>query len=75
MDKESNDYAFGVLGTQVRHLETAVTALTAEVHALRGGLEEIHLFRAKILGMATAASFVVSLSSSVIIHAITIWAK
>lgn len=75
MDPNSNDYRFGVLDTSIKGLTVVVTALTGEVKGLRGDIDEIKLFRAKVLGMAVAASTIVSIMFAVIAKAVETWAR
>ena len=60
MDPQSDDYQFGRLTTEVGHLASAVRALTGQVAALRQELEELKMFRSKVLGMSVAASLLAS---------------
>lgn len=72
MDPQSDDFIFGKLVTEIGHLATVVNELSAMVKTLAHEVEEIKLFRAKVVGMSIGASVVVSLLFHV---AESIWAK
>ena len=61
MDPQSDDYQFGRLTTEVGHLTSAVKVLTLQVTALRVELEELKMFRSKVMGISVAASLLASM--------------
>lgn len=60
MGQIDQDYILGELTANVKNLTSAVDRLTSDVQLLRTDLSEIKLFRAKLIGTATAVSAVVS---------------
>ena len=68
---ENNDYVLGRLTATTQNLEAAVALLTTELRILRAEINNINLFRAKVIGLSVGASAAVSLA----LKAIEVWAK
>ena len=75
MDPQSNDYQFGLMSARMKSLEKAIDALTLSIAALSNDLNEIKLFRAKVLGMSVASSAIVSGIVVLATLGIQAWAK
>lgn len=75
MDHRSDDYEFGRMAEKMYSLEKSINALNLSVLALSNDLNEIKLFRARVLGMAVASSAITSGIVVAVSLAVQTWAK
>ena len=74
MDSQSDDYQFGRLIAEVKHLVSAVETLSGQVTSLRIELEELKMFRSRVVGMSVGASLLASASLSLGLSVLKVWA-
>ena len=68
MHQKENEFLLGELSASVRNLTAAVDQLSADVRYLRVEINEVKLFRARILGMASVLSVLSSVLCTLLVH-------
>ena len=68
---DSNDYYIGELRANVQALTIAIRSLQAEITLLKTSVDDLKLWKSKIMGMAAVTAVLVSCGLNILIT----WAK